>query len=262
MTLPNILMEDDFLVAFDKPAGMPVAQGAPRSRGVSLMGLARGRYGGQLASVHRLDDEASGVVLCARTKPALDFLSGQFQSKTAVKVYLALVGVLPAGAAPAAVRDGAGRLPAEFSVELPLGDDRHRPGLMRVQRGRGGTPSETRVRLLEPFGRFAWVECRPLGGRAHQVRAHLAACGAPVLNDRLYGDPSAVLLLSEIKRRYKGGRDPERPLISRLALHAAALGFTHPASRERIEVAAPLPEDLAIALKYLRRFARPGAPTP
>ena len=92
---------------------------------------------------------------------------------------------------------------------------------MMVLRKHQGKPSQTEFRVREAFGKFAWLECRPLTGRTHQIRLHLAAAGAPVLNDPLYGDPEEKLLLSDLKRRYKG-RDEERPLISRLALHAGS----------------------------------------
>jgi 23S rRNA pseudouridine1911/1915/1917 synthase len=262
MTFPYILFEDEFLVAVDKPCGLAVA---PERRGKgaeSLMDLVRGRFGHQVANVHRLDTEASGVVLCAKNKPALDFLSGQFQSKTVRKVHLALVAVLPAGrlaGAAAPARDPSGGLPADFSIDLALGEDAERPGRMRVSRGRAGKPSVTRFHVLESFGRFAWIECRPQTGRTHQVRLHLAAAGAPVLNDAAYGDPESLLLLSGLKRSYKG-RDEEKPLLSRLALHAGTLGFTHPGSREPMEVVSALPKEFDVALKYLRKFsARPGA---
>jgi 23S rRNA-/tRNA-specific pseudouridylate synthase len=98
------------------------------------------------------------------------------------------------------------------------------------------------------------VECRPHTGRPHQIRVHLATTGTPVLNDSFYGNDTA-LLLSGLKRGYKG-RDDERPLIGRLALHAAALTFTHPVSREPFTITSPLPNDLAVALKYLVKFAR------
>jgi 23S rRNA pseudouridine1911/1915/1917 synthase len=261
MTFPEILHEDEFLLAVDKPCGLPVV-GARAGRGATLVGLVRGRFGEQAANVHRLDDEASGIVLFARTKPALDFLSGQFQSKTVRKSHVALVAVLGAGlleGAAAPERDAAGALPPEFSVDLPLGEDAGRPGAMRVQRGRAGKPGVTQFRVIEAFGRFALLECRPVTGRTHQVRVHLAAAGAPVLNDALYGDPASQLLLSGLKRRYKG-KGEERPLITRLALHAAALGFVHPASREPMEISSPLPEEFEIALKYLRRFAGAGRP--
>jgi 23S rRNA pseudouridine1911/1915/1917 synthase len=262
VTFPDILFEDEYLVAFDKPSGLAVAPGPGQGGRPTLMGLVRGRFGPSTANVHRLDAEASGVVLCARTKPALDFLSGQFQSKTVRKIHHALVAVLPAGAQGEPgdqVRDASGALPAEFTVDLALGEDELRPGRVRGFRKRGGKPAVTEFRVLESFGRFAWVECRPLTGRMHQVRVHLASAGAPVLNDALYGDPGSLLLLSGLKRGYKG-RDSEKPLITRLGLHAGALGFVHPGSREPVEIASPLPGDFGIALKYLRKFAgRPGA---
>ena len=111
LNFPDILIEDDFLVAFDKPGGIPVV---PERRGaqVSLMGVVRARYGQSIASVHRLDAEASGIVLCAKTKPALDFLSGQFQSKTVRSTYYAMVVLLPDPVPSAgAVRDASGSLP-------------------------------------------------------------------------------------------------------------------------------------------------------
>ncbi len=256
MTFPDILLEDDLLVAFDKPSGLPVVREGADKAGPTLMGIVRERYGPTLANVHRLDAGASGIVLCAKTKAALDFLSGQFQSKTVRKAHQALVVLVPPaeGARPGSqVRDGSGGLPGEFTVDLALGEDEHRRGQVRVFHGRGGKPSVTQFRVLESFGRFVWLECRPQTGRMHQVRAHLAAAGAPVLNDPLYGDPSAVLLLSGLKRGYKGGGE-ERPLVARLALHAGGLGFAHPAGREPVEVLSPLPKDLGIALKYLRRF--------
>lgn len=247
-------------MAFDKPSGLPVVSERRGGAQATLMGRVRERYGESTANVHRLDAETSGVVLCAKTKPALDFLSGQFQSKTVRKTHCALVAV-SAATDPAVARDFArdpsGALPAEFSVDLALGEDEQIAGRMRVFRKRGGKPSVSEFRVLEAFGRFAWIECRPLTGRTHQLRVHLAAAGAPILNDALYGDPGSVLLLSGLKRHYKG-REEEKPLISRLALHAGALGFVHPGTREAAEITAPLPREFEIALKYLRKF--PGHP--
>ena len=244
-------------MAFDKPSGLPVAPGRSERSRATLMGLARAIRGQSLACVHRLDREASGVVLCAKTKPALDILSGQFQSKSARRIYLALVALPPlervAGAC-APVRGADGALPSEFSVDLALGEDERDPGRVRVFRKGGGRPSVTEFRILESFGMFACLECRPLTGRLHQIRVHLASAGAPILNDGLYGDPGSVLLLSDLKRMYKG-RDEERPLISRLALHSSAVAFVHPGSREPLEITAPVPRDLGVALKYLRKFA-------
>jgi 23S rRNA pseudouridine1911/1915/1917 synthase len=259
ISLPDILLEDDSLVAFDKPAGMPVSPDPfEKKQRVSLMRLARERYGEGIANVHRLDTEASGIVLCSKTKTALDFLSGQFQSKTVVKLHYAMVALVPtiegAGVGKP-VRDLAGGLPGEFTVDYDLGRDEQDPKLVRVFKKRGGKPAVTEFKVLESFGKFVWLECRPLTGRTHQVRVHLAYSGAPVLNDKLYGSPEAVLLLSGLKRAYKG-IETEKPLIQNLALHAGKLGFTHPESREAVEVSSPLPKEFEIALKNLRKFTR------
>ncbi|MFA5057102.1 MAG: pseudouridine synthase, partial [Opitutaceae bacterium] len=129
--------------------------------------------------------------------------------------------------------------------------DESRPDLMRVVK-KQGQESVTRCRVLERFRGFAWLECRPLTGRTHQIRVHLAASGLPVLNDTFYGDDTR-LLLSSFKRGYKG-RAEERPLISRLALHASELTVLHPETRAGVTLRAPLPNEFGVALKYLRRF--------
>jgi RluA family pseudouridine synthase len=239
MALPPIIYEDDALLVFDKPSGLLVAPDRWDKQGENLMALVHARLGHGIANVHRLDADTSGVLLCTKTKAALDFLSGQFQAKTTEKVYHALV----AGAAA----------PDEFIVELALREDGGRPGLMRAVK-KGGKPSVTRVRVLERFAGFSWLECRPLTGRTHQLRVHLAASGLPILNDGYYGNDTR-LLLSDFKRSYKG-RGNERPLISRLALHASELTVTHPETRERMMLRAPLPKEFTVALKYLRRFGR------
>lgn len=261
MPLPPILYDDPSMLAFDKPSGLLVAPDRWDKQREYLMGLVHAQWGEGVANVHRLDADTSGVLLCARTKPALDFLSGQFQSKTVEKTYHALVVVLPPEQAMKVVtpiRDEAGRLPDAFTVDLALGEDEQQPGRMRVFKKRGGKPSLTEFRTLERFGRYALVECRPLTGRTHQLRVHLAAAGAPILNDRFYGVPEIVLRLSELKRGYKG-RDEEKPLLTRLALHASRLTVKHPETREPQTIEAPLPHEFEVSLKYLRKFA-PGTP--
>lgn len=271
MPLPPIIFEDDSLVAFDKPSGLLVAPDRWDKQRENLMGLVHDhpRFGHGVANVHRLDADTSGLIICAKTKPALDFLSGQFQAKTVSKTYHAFVAVLPAESAMkviAPVRDAAGLLPDAFTVDVALGEDERQPGRMRVFKGRGGKECLTEFRTLERFrgasrpgasaASFAYVECHPLTGRTHQLRVHLAAAGAPILNDPFYGDPGIVLKLSDFKRGYKG-RDEEKPLLGRLALHASALVLKHPVTREPLTIEAPLPHEFTVTLKYLRKFAAP-----
>ena len=244
-TLPPVIFEDESLIAFDKPSGLLIAPDRWDKSRVNLMDLVHEKMGHGVANVHRIDADTSGLVLCAKTKVALDFLSGQFQSKTVRKVYEALTVGIPA-------QD-------EFTVDLVLKEDDAKPGRMCVVKKHGKasvTNFTVRAKFPQPAGRpgFAHLECRPQTGRTHQIRVHLAAGGTPILNDPFYGNDTA-LLLSGLKRGYKGRAD-ERPLIARLALHAAALTFTHPVSREPFTLAAPLPNDLAVALKYLVKFAR------
>jgi 23S rRNA pseudouridine1911/1915/1917 synthase len=260
MALPVILAQDDSFIAFDKPAGALVAPDRWDKNRAFLMKEIHAQLGRDVANVHRLDADTSGVLLCARSKPALDALSGQFQAKTVEKRYLALVAVLPPERAmkvAAPIRTADGSLPPLFSVDLALGADEAHPGRMRVYRRRGGKASLTQFEVLENFGRFAWLLCRPVTGRTHQIRIHLAAAGAPVLGDRFYGDPDVRLLLSELKRRYKG-REHERPLIDRLALHASELTFRHPVTGDPVTVRSPAPNEFEVALKYLRKFRAPG----
>lgn len=257
MPLPTVIFEDDSLIAFDKPSGLLVAPDRWDKARENLMGLVHDKMGQSVANVHRLDADTSGLLLCAKNKIALDFLSGQFQSKTVAKKYHALVVVLAAEEAMkviAPIRDATGALPAAFTVELSLGEDERQKGRMRVFKGRGGKECLSEFTALEKFGRYALVECRPLTGRTHQLRVHLAAAGAPILNDPFYGNPDIKLLLSALKRRYKG-RDEEKPLIGRLALHASELTLKHPATKEPFTITTPLPHEFEVALKYLRKFS-------
>jgi 23S rRNA-/tRNA-specific pseudouridylate synthase len=260
VALPPVIYEDDSMIAFDKPSGLLVAPDRWDKTRENLMGLVHAKFGRTVANVHRLDADTSGVLLCSKTKPALDFLSGQFQGKTIEKKYLALTVVLPPERAmklphPIVPRTPEGSLPDTFTVDLALGEDETQPGRMRVFRKRGGKASLTEFRAVERFGKFVLFECRPLTGRTHQIRVHLAAAGAPVLNDRFYGDPTEQLLLSNLKRGYKG-RAAEKPLIDRLALHASELTLKHPETREPVTIRAETPHEFDVALKYLRKFSR------
>ena len=229
--LPEVLLEDSAILAVDRPAGLGVS---------ALLRMARERFGPEVATIHRIDTDSSGVALLSRGKGPGDFVGGQFQSKHARMVHHALVCTK-------------GALPREFTVDSWLGPDEADASRMRAHRRRGGEPALTQFRVAETFGRFAWIECLPLTARRHQIRVHLAEAGAPVLGDGVYGDPSVELLLSGLKKRYKG-REEEKPLVRRLALHASSAAFIHPLSRDPVVVSAPLSRDLALALRHLRRY--------
>lgn len=240
--LPTIVYEDEALVAFDKPSGLLVAPDRWDHGKRNLAALAHEQFGEECGNAHRLDRETSGVVVFAKTLPALRTLTEQFESHTVEKKYLALISPPP--------RVVAGEITHALST-----DDR-KPGTMKIDPR--GKPASTRYQVTEQWpervGRFALVELRPLTGRTHQLRVHLASLGSPIIGDSTYGGKTG-LMLSEIKRRsYREGKKAERPLLERLALHAEQITLTHPTTGERLTIRAELPPDLAQTLESLRRY--------
>ncbi len=237
--LPPILYEDDELLAFDKPSGLLTAPDRWDKGIPSLTDLVHELVSPDCRNVHRLDREASGVLLFAKTLDALRAVREQFDAQSVRKLYLALVGPPP--------RDPRGQ------VVAPLAPDPRRPGRTRVCRD--GKESATSYEVIERFGgRAALVQAQPHTGRTHQIRVHLAHLGCPILGDAFYGE-GRPLLLSELKPGYKPGRGAERPLLGRLGLHARLLTLRRPGSGEGLTIESPLPHDFELALKYLRRFA-------
>jgi RluA family pseudouridine synthase len=192
-----------------------------------------------LRSVHRLDREASGVIVFARTLAAQRKLTHAFASRRVEKVYLALVQ---------------GYVSEDGEVNLPLRADRDR-GRTVVSSG-GGKASVTRYRVVERVSGHTLLECFPLTGRLHQIRVHMGALGHPLAVDPLYGGRQE-LMLSDFKRDYRRSRQhEEHPLIGRLTLHAARIGFEHPAGTGPVSFESPLPKDFRATLNQLRRLAR------
>ncbi len=247
-----VLFEDAHLLALDKPARLltspdrydpdrpnlmkllhrDIARGAPwaKERGLSY-----------LANAHRLDFETTGVLLLAKDKPTLIHLANLFGSERTAKTYIALVHGNPPE--------------DEFEVARKLAPHPTKIGLMRSDEKRG-KKARTTFHVLERFRRHALLECKPATGRTHQIRVHLQSRRLPIVADPLYG--GRPLLLSSIKTNYRQKADEEeRPLIGRLALHAAELTLAHPTTGQNVTISSPWPKDLTVAVKYLRRFAHP-----
>jgi 23S rRNA pseudouridine955/2504/2580 synthase len=244
-----VLFEDENLLALNKPSGLLTSPDRYDPQRPNLMkllhaGIADGKPWAQtrrltyLMNAHRLDFETSGVILLAKNKPALVQLANLFGSEKPLKQYVALVQGAP---------------PQEpFAVDAKLGPHPTKIGLMRVDPKRGKR-SKTIVTVRELFAGYAVVQCEPLTGRTHQVRVHLRHAGLPIVGDELYG--GRQLLLSRLKRDYQRKKnEPERPLISRVALHAERLELPHPITGTTVSIRAPLPKDLLVAIKYLRRY--------
>jgi 23S rRNA pseudouridine1911/1915/1917 synthase len=237
----GVLHTDADVLVVDKPAGLPVHATAKFYFNTLTRVLAERFPGEPLQICHRLDRETSGALVVARGKAAAATIKGAFAHKRVAKTYLAIVGGEPpwpdAGA-------GAG----DHVIDVPLvlsqpGDPTRLPGVRMLARP-GGLPSTTRVAVEARVPGYALVRCSPITGRQHQIRAHLAAAGFPIVGDKLYGPGGDDAFI----RFCDQGFSPElRALFEhpRQALHAASVVFPHPGRPEPLRVDAPLAPDLA-----------------
>jgi RluA family pseudouridine synthase len=248
-----VLFEDEQLFALDKPAGLLTSPDRLAPERPSLMtllhaGIAAGKpwalahHLAYLANAHRLDFDTSGVLLLARTKPALVALADLFGSELPVRTCLALVQGVP--------------LDEVFVVDEKIAPHPLLPGVMRID-SRNGKKAKTEFAVVEKFSRWSLVRCRPGLERPQQIPLHLSHAGFPVVGDELHGGKK--LWLSRLKRNFhlKPGRE-ERPLISRAALHVEELSLLHPVTQQPLSIKSEWPKDLRVAVKYLRQYSKNG----
>lgn len=237
-TAYSVIYSDEHFVVLNKKSGILIAadrynQDAPR------LDLLASEEFGRLYAVHRIDKDTSGLIVYARTPEAQQNLSVQFEKRLVQKTYHALVYGHP--------------LWQDLHVDLALqpdGDARHRT----VANKRFGKPSVTDFHVIGNCGPYSWIEAKPKTGRTHQIRVHLAENGFSIVCDPLYGGNQKPVRLSEIKRKWNGDEEEERPLLSRLALHAYKIEFTHPATGEKVSYTAPYPKDMDATRKQLAKI--------
>lgn len=217
----RILHEDSQLLVLDKPAGLlmhplgeswlsaPEAALADQPNLAGLLQRDRPAQAGvpRCGIVHRLDRQTSGVLLVAKTAEAYDALVDAFKEREMRKTYRAIVRGLPQR--------------KHTRVDAPIG---RQPGHRQVLVTRFGKEAETTFAVLERGASAALVEARPLTGRTHQIRAHLAFMGHPVA-----GDPE-----------FDKSGEPQAP---RTMLHAYSIELTHPATGKKVSFKAPVPKD-------------------
>ena len=217
-----VVYEDEHLAVIDKPAGLVVHPAPGNWSGTLLNGLlARDAAAANLPRagiVHRLDKDTSGLLVVARTRAAMDALVALIAARQVRREYLALAH-RPWTGAPAR------------EIDAPIGrDPRQRLRMAVVDAARHpGKPAQTRCELLRNAAQGCLLRCLLRTGRTHQIRVHLAHLGHPLVADALYGGAPAAGL-------------------TRQALHARRLAFTHPITGQAVDVLAPLPADLAAAL--------------
>jgi 23S rRNA pseudouridine1911/1915/1917 synthase len=231
LPLEFLLVDDDFVIV-NKPAGMVVHAGAGHAHGTLVNALLHrlGKLsgaGGALRPgiVHRLDKDSSGALVVARNDPAHEHLAEQFRARNVRKIYLALVH---------------GKMPRDSgTITLPISRDARRRTRMTA-RGSKGRHARTDWRVIARLDRCTLIEAALHTGRTHQIRAHFAAIGHPVVGDTLYGAPRGLRA---------GTRN--LPFLERNFLHATRLGFSHPSSGAWVEVRAPLPGDLRVYFEQI-----------
>jgi RluA family pseudouridine synthase len=225
----DVLYEDRALLAINKPAGLIAAPESWSRTRRNLMlylqeGIQRRAYWAVsrgirwIKNVHRIDADTSGILLLAKTPAALDRMTELWERREVEKEYIALV-------------EGAPR-EATFQIARGIAPHPKREGLMVID-DKHGRRAQTFVSLREQFRRHALLWVKPVTGRTHQIRIHLASVGLPIVSDPLYGS----------------GRPGPMP---RLGLHAARLRFVHPFTHRPVEIEAPWPKDLREAVARLR----------
>lgn len=242
----GIIHRDEHMLVIDKPAGLPVHASAKFYFNTLTRVLAERFPGEPLQIAHRLDRETSGVLVVACGREAGSRLKTAFARKQARKTYLAVVR----GAPPWA--DG-----EVHEIDVPLGLTQE-PGALdvRMVRRADAPPALTRVSVVARRARHTLVRCEPVTGRQHQIRAHLAEAGFPIVGDKIYGQDDQLF------RDYcAGGLTDEllaRLELPRHALHAASIEIAHPASGAPMRFESPLPPDLVELLARGERRTAAG----
>jgi 23S rRNA pseudouridine955/2504/2580 synthase len=220
-----VLMEDEAMMAIDKPAGVAVHGGSGVSFGV-IEQLRRARPAlANLELVHRLDRETSGVLLVAKKRSALKNLQDQFRDRETGKTYLALVlGLWPSN------KKVIDTPLMKYTIPNGVGEGERRVKVVDKD-DPNGMRSITLVRVSRTVGPYTLLEVTIKTGRTHQIRVHLASQGHPIAGDDKYGDFEHNKLL------HKMG-------LKRMFLHAWQLKFQHPQSHRPVSLQAPLPPEL------------------
>ena len=218
-----LIHKDPQALVINKPPGLATQGGTKTHEHVdALLDALQFEAEARPKLVHRLDKDTSGALLLARTSRAAAYFGKSFSSRTAKKVYWALVVGVPS------IEDG--------FIDLPLAKQPGTGGEKMHVDEKEGLPAKTRYRLIERAGnQTAWLELQPLTGRTHQLRVHLAAIGHPIVGDGKYGGQDAFLT---------GG------ISRKMHLHARRIRIDHP-DGGRLDVTAEPPAHFAESLATL-----------
>jgi 23S rRNA pseudouridine955/2504/2580 synthase/23S rRNA pseudouridine1911/1915/1917 synthase len=233
----EIIYQDNDILLVNKPSGIIVIPDQHTTESKTLVGVLKKQLNQKVWVVHRIDRDTTGVLVFAKNAQSHRSISMQFENSKIRKKYIALLsGVL---------EEDEGSINKSILIS---GRD--------VSIDITGKESITDFKVIERFKSYTLVEAMPLTGRRHQIRIHFWSLGHPLAIDNEYGISSPIML-SSLKRNYKiKEEEVEKPLISRLTLHAAALTLTLPLSGKEKTFEVPLPKDIELTLKQLRKYER------
>lgn len=226
-----IIFEDKDIIIVNKPpflASLDEREGGE----INLLRLAK-QYHHDAQVCHRLDKETSGLIIVAKNAEAYRHISMQFEHRKVKKVYHAIV-------------DGT-HVFDDLLVDLPILNAGK--GNVMISRSEGKR-ADTFFKSLKFFKHYTLIEARPVTGRMHQIRIHLATQRASITGDEMYGGKPAFL--SQFKRNYRLTDEEEQPIMKRFALHAKESTFKMLDGQERT-FDAPYPKDFAVLLKLLEK---------
>lgn len=234
---PGILFKDENLVAVNKPSGWLSIPDRHDAALPSVKGWLESKLS-KVFVVHRIDRDTSGLLLMALNERAHRYYNSLFQNRSLTKIYYGLV-------------TGSFSLD-EGTFDQPIEEHPVIPGKMRV--GRKGKSAITHFKVEERFRGYTWIRFQIETGRTHQIRVHLQNAGHSLVCDPLYGSADPILL-SGFKKKFNLSKadEEERPLMSRLALHAFSVDLTDQAGNPQ-EITAPVSRDLDATLKQLRKW--------
>lgn len=222
----EVLYEDAYLIAVDKPCGLPSQATLDPARDHAYAAVIRRLSGAYVGLHHRLDAATSGVLLMTKDRRANASISQQFKEQKMQKSYLAVC------AGPGPILPEHRQVGASFLIDKPIGalpkERRQRYGVEGRRRkfARTDVSCTATVRLRD--GYLGSYDCSPQTGRTHQIRVHMASLGLGILGDKLYGDWQLRSLRSH--------------LSDRMFLHARSICFSHPMSAESICIHSPVPK--------------------
>lgn len=238
MKYPNfkdlILFENDDYIVVNKPPFIASLDERGAHGEINILRLAR-QYTADAQVCHRLDKETSGALVIAKNSDAYRNLSMQFERRKVKKIYHAVV-------------DGQFQFD-ELLVDLPILNEGNKNVTIDRQEGKR---AETYFNSIKFYKHHTLVECRPITGRMHQIRIHLATQRAAIAGDHMYRGKS--VFLSSLKKGYRLAKDEEeQPIMKRFALHAKEITFLGLDGQE-IHIGAPYPKDFTTLLKLLDKF--------